>query len=96
MKNKLHTLERSTVNIDWDNPKLIRGSAVHPSLSDLLQLAYSGWRLYQDMYQNFTNILKSVDIRNTNSVKNVNFVIKEPHLKQINEIIALTQYCYDS
>lgn len=95
LRNKLFALDKCTVNVDWDSDKSICGSALQPSLSDLMQMALTGCRIYNDAYHKIANSLKCLNVRTAKSLNELTDSLRDVADDRVNHIIAMTQYCYD-
>ena len=51
-KNKLSTLEKTTLELDWEkNLPLIQGSPIQPPLRNLLEMFYDVWLLFSEVFK---------------------------------------------
>lgn len=94
LRNKLSTLERSTLDLDWEqSTKLLRGTAVQPPLSAILQdgLEYSNFFAFS--LKRISEQFKNLNVRNEQSMCELekSFTV-DLDTKCVRYFIALTQY----
>ncbi|XP_066154431.1 uncharacterized protein [Euwallacea fornicatus] len=95
LKNKLASLERATIDLDWDlKSPLLQGSPIQPPLAKLLQMAYEFWIFFSEASKDINNKLKTINVRDEKSMDecqkalNVNLVDNN----KVYPLLAITQY----
>ncbi|KAK4876995.1 hypothetical protein RN001_009501 [Aquatica leii] len=94
LKNKLFTLEKSTMDLYWDDKNLLfNGNATQPPLSKILMYGFEFWQYFNKRYQFISDSFKCLDFKCKNSV--ATFVLAfevDLNVKCVRELLALTQY----
>ncbi|KAF5304441.1 hypothetical protein FQR65_LT07971 [Abscondita terminalis] len=94
LKNKLFTLEKTTLELDWDQDNaLIKGNAIQPPLSKILIYGLEFWQFFNKHLQNISDNFKRLDLMCEKSVASFasSFVIDFEETC-VRYLIALTQY----
>ncbi|KAJ8943507.1 hypothetical protein NQ318_016287 [Aromia moschata] len=93
-RNKLSVLERSSIDLNWDNnSQLIVGSALQPPLSRILQDGYNFCLFFSEAIQSINEHCKTLNIRDEklmNAFKDSLSISLE--VPVITNLLAVTQY----
>ncbi|XP_028139097.1 uncharacterized protein LOC114333426 [Diabrotica virgifera virgifera] len=94
VKNKLSILEKSTVDLDWDEETpLIRGTAFQPPLSRILQEGYNYVLFFTSALKSFNDNMKVLNIRNEHFMKIFENKFKiDLESKVVINYLAIVQY----
>ncbi|XP_060520352.1 uncharacterized protein LOC132698359 [Cylas formicarius] len=100
LKNKLSTLERTTVDLDWESETaLIRGTPSQPPLDRLLEMGYDFWIYFSTVSKNINAALKNLNVRDAKRVDTLRkcfcLDLENPDIdtdRIINYFLAVTQY----
>ncbi|XP_066257206.1 uncharacterized protein [Euwallacea similis] len=95
LKNKLTTLERATIDLDWDlKSSVLQGSPIQPPLDKLLQMAYEFWIFFSEALKNMNNNLKTVNVRDEKSMDKCQKALKVDLAdnNKVYALLAITQY----
>jgi len=94
LKNKLTTLEKSSLSLNWeeDSP-VVKGSATQPPLSRVLMDGLEFWTYFSKAFQNISEKFKCMDLRCEKSMSAFEkaFTV-DLDVKCVTDLIALTQY----
>ncbi|CAG9853895.1 unnamed protein product [Phyllotreta striolata] len=94
IKNKLHILEKSTINLDWEEKSdLLKGTAFQPPLTRILQEGLDFVNYFSDNYKLINEHFKKLDPRNEESIKRFESALQvELKNKIVIDFLALVQY----
>ncbi|RZC42773.1 hypothetical protein BDFB_009502, partial [Asbolus verrucosus] len=94
LKNKLFTLEKSTLDLDWEKKtELIRGNGTQPSLSRLLQDGLAFSIFFSKCGRTINDHFKEIDLNDEKSVKELQASFDvDLNSKVVTNLIAITQY----
>lgn len=95
LKNKLITLETSSLDLDWsdDQCPVIKGSAAQPSLGNLLQAALDFSSHFFKTYKKMSDGFKHMDLRCEKSMTSLEKTFEvDLDDNDVQWLIAITQY----
>ncbi|GJQ77224.1 hypothetical protein Trydic_g14893 [Trypoxylus dichotomus] len=95
LKNKLTLFENATVNLDWDdkNSALVKGNAIQPKLTLLLDYTLDFWLVFCLAGRNINKSLREMNPRDAKSMCDLQNAFKvDLNCNNVRRLIAITQY----